>query len=245
MTTRDRTVVILIALVAILGAAWLLEVAPEREQANKLTAQIASAKAQLASAEGKEADARGAENQYAQAYASIVNLGKAVPPSEEVPSLIYQITQASNQKRVEFASISTSESGSGSSSSSATKGAPTGFTALPFTFVFEGGFFQLEHLMRQLADFTTLTAPGKVQVSGRLLTVQSIKLVPAAGAGLAGASNAGTLTGSITATAYVLPASEGLTGGASPAAPAAGSSPSSSAAASSPTTPAIVKATTP
>jgi type II secretory pathway pseudopilin PulG len=247
MTTRDRSVVIAIVLVAALAAAWLLVVSPERERASKLNAQIATERTQLEAAEGEVAHARTAQAQYAKAYASIVNLGKAVPPTEEVPSLIYELAQASDQKAVDFNSISTNGSGS---STSAAAGVPsstlTAFTPLPFTFVFEGGFFQLEHLFRQLADFTTLAGgPSQIEVDGRLLTVQSIKLAPSADGSGPGGKPAGTLTGTITATAYVLPASQGLTGGASASAPAAGATPASGAGASSAATPALVKATVP
>jgi Tfp pilus assembly protein PilO len=252
MTTRDRTVLIAVVLVAALGAAWLLVVSPEREKASKLHGQIASAQAQLATAESQLTDARGAETKYSAAYEAVVNLGKAVPPSQEVPSLIYQISQASNQKRVDFASIATGTGSGSSTSSSASASAATAasgaattassaFTQLPFTFTFEGGFLQLERLFHQLDDFTTLTAPGHVAVSGRLLTVQSVKLAPADGSGL---TRTNVLSGTVTATAYVLPASQGLTAGASVASPVAGgATPAAASGTSSPTTPAIVKAT--
>jgi Pilus assembly protein, PilO len=246
MTGRDRTVVIIVSLLAILGAAWVLVVSPERQKASKLDAQIASAKSQLASAESQLSDARGAQKQYTNAYQSVVNLGKAVPPSQEVPSLIYEISQATHQKNVDFASIVTG-TGSGSStatpsasSSSSAAASASAFTQLPFTFTFEGGFFQLERLFNQLASFTTLAAPGNVKVSGRLLTVQSVKLAPASGSGT---TRPGTLSGTVSATAYVLPASQGLTSGATPATPAGAGASTASATSSSPTTPAIVKAT--
>jgi Tfp pilus assembly protein PilO len=248
MKARDRTVLIAVALVAVLGAAWLTVVSPEREKASKLNGQIASAQAALATAEGQLASARGAEAKYTAAYESVVNLGKAVPPTQEVPSLIYQIAQASDQKQVDFASIATGNDSSSSSSTSATAtasasaAASSAFTPLPFTFTFEGGFFQLERLFHQLDDFATLTSPGHVDVSGRLLTVQSVKLAPANVSGTA--TSHGTLSGTVTATAYVLPASQGLTAGAGPASPAAGgATPAAASGASSPTTPAIVKAT--
>ena len=107
MTGRDRIVVIGIAVLVVLGAAWLLVVSPERKQAAALSAQVSAASAQLQTADSQLANARSAQTQYAAAYASIVRLGKAVPPSEEVPSLMYQIAQASNQKDVEFSSITT------------------------------------------------------------------------------------------------------------------------------------------
>lgn len=236
MTARDRMVIIGVTLLVVLGAAWIMVVSPERKQAGKQQAQVSAARATLATAQGKVADARTAEQQYAKAYASVVALGKAVPPSGEVPSLIYELSQASNEKRVELTSIasgSSSSSGSSASASASASATPASFTAMPFTFVFEGGFFRLEHLFRQLANLTTLEANGGVHVSGRLLTIQSVKLSPVSSSTTAGGS---VLEGTITASAYVLPASESLTAGSSASAPA--TSPSSSSAGSSTTAPA-------
>src|SRR6202035_3572138 len=100
--------------------------------------------------------------------------------SQEVPALIYQLTRASNQKKVSFSSIaSASAGGSGSSSApAASSAASAGFSQMPFTFIFEGGFFDLEHLFQQLNGFALRGASGGLQVSGRLLTVQSVKLAP-------------------------------------------------------------------
>jgi hypothetical protein len=249
MTGRDRIVLIVLASLAVLAAVWLLAVSPERQRATKLATQVSAAQAQLATAESEVASARGAQARYTTEYASVVSLGKAVPPSQEVSSLIYQLDQASNQKQVEFNSI-TSGSGAGASpaSAAAAGAALAGFTQMPFTFVFNGSFLDLYHLFQQLNHYTLRTASGGLEVSGRLLTIQSLKLAPdtvaAQGTGKAGGKSAEQLTGTITAAAYVLPASQGLTGGATPASPAGGASPAAagSAAAGSPTTPAIVRA---
>ncbi len=243
MTGRDRIVAVGIAVVAILAAAWLLVVSPERKQAGKVGVQVTEAKAQLASAQGQLASARAAEAQYASAYASIVSLGKAVPPSEEVPSLIYQLSQATNEKNIEFASI-VSGGGGSSSSPAATAVAAAGFTQMPFTFVFNGSFFDLEHLFRQITGFTVQRGPGGLRVSGRLLTIQSVKLAPAPTTSAETGKNAAEqLTGTITATAYVLPAGQGLTGTATPTSPTGAAAPASSTtgASSSTTAPAIAR----
>jgi hypothetical protein len=248
MTNRDRLVLISLSALAVLGAVWLLVVSPERKQAVSLKAQVDSASTQLATAEGQLTGARAAQARYASAYSSIVSLGKAVPASEEVPSLIYQLAQASNQKSVDFASISTGGSASSSSAASAaaTPAAGAGFTQMPFTFVFNGSFSDLYHLFQQLNRFTTRTTAGGLQVSGRLLTIQSAKLAPSGAAGVSGKPST-QLTGTITATAYVLPATQGLTGGATavaPAAPGAAASTtpaSSSGTASSAAAPAIAR----
>jgi len=241
MTGRDRIVLISALTLVVLAAVWLLAISPEREQASKLATEVSAAQAQLSTAEGQVASARQAQSRYAAAYASIVSLGKAVPPGQEVPSLIYQLDQASNQKHVEFSSIASGGSAGGSGASSSVKPAAAGFTEMPFTFVFNGGYEDLYHLFQQLNGYTVRTASGGLEVSGRLLTIQSVKLSPVTSSGAE--KSAEKLSGTITATAYVLPASQGLTGGATASSPAGVATPASSTsgAASSPTAPAIVR----
>jgi hypothetical protein len=226
-----------------LGAAWFLAVSPERKEASQLDTRVSTASAQLATAEGELANARGAEARYSTAYASIVSLGKAVPPTQEVPSLIYQLDQASNQKRVEFSSIVAGAAGTpaptSGSAAAAAAAVPTAFTPMPFTFVFNGGFFELYHLFQQVNQFSERSPSGVLRISGRLLTVQGVKLAQLASSG--SEPHQGSLSGTITATAYVLPASQGLTAGATPTGPLASGSPASST--SSPTTPAVAKVT--
>jgi hypothetical protein len=242
MTARDRIVIVSVVALAALAAVWLLAVAPERERASKLATEVTAAQAQLATAESQVASASAAQAQYQTSYASIVSLGKAVPADQEVPSLIFQLARASNQKNVEFTSISAGAGGTGGTGgsgagASAATSAPTtspsatsasataggGFKQMPFTFVFNGSFFDLYNLFQQLNRFTLRTTTGGLQVSGRLLTVQSVALAPGSSSGGGGGKGSGKssehLTGTITATAYVLPAGQTLTGGATSAGP--------------------------
>jgi Tfp pilus assembly protein PilO len=238
MTGRDRMVLIVIVLLALIGAGWVLVVSPERKKANSLDAQVTAAQSALSTAEGKLADAKSDESKYASAYASVVSLGKAVPASQEVPSLIYQLSQATGERDVQFNSISAG-GGTGaapSASATATAAAAAGFTEMPFQFGFTGGFFDLERLFRELTSFTNHSSGGGLEVSGRLLTIQSVKLTPEATSGGGATTN---LEGAITATAYVLPASQGLTDGATASSPTSASSTSST----STSTPAVVKVT--
>jgi Tfp pilus assembly protein PilO len=233
MTGRDRMVIIVIGVLVALGACWVLVVSPERKMAATLGTQVGAASAQLATAESQVTSARGAQAKYTAAYASIVSLGKAVPASPEVPSLIYQIAQASNQKNVEFSSISTGG-------------------VMPFTFIFNGNYEGLYHLLQQLDHFTVRTASGHLTVSGRLLTIQSVKLTPETATTSSGQSSGKQpekLGGTITASAYVLPPTQGLTAGGTTSAPAGAASPaaatptSSTTPASSATAPAVAKVT--
>jgi hypothetical protein len=257
MTARDRMVVIVIAALALLGGVWLLLVSPERQQAAKLGGEVTAAQAQLSTAEGQLSDAKAAQARYQSAYASLVRLGKAVPAGQETPSLIYELARASNQKNVEFASITATVSGgagasatvSGPGSSASLAGA--GFQQMPFTFVFNGSFDHLYNLFQQIDGFALRTPAGLLQVSGRLLTVQGVKLALAGSGGSptgasgssASASHSETLSGTITATAYVLPPGQELTGGATPAGPAGAATQSvstSPASSTGPSTPAAI-----
>jgi cobalamin biosynthesis Mg chelatase CobN len=252
MTGRDRMVLIGLAVAALLAGGWMLIVSPERKEAKKVEAQVTSAQSELSAAEGQLSDARAAQAQYSTAYAAVVNLGKAVPASEEVASLVYQLEEASNLRHVSFNSIVAGAGGSAGSSSSSPSSTSTtasssttasasktavggGFTQMPFTFIFSGGFFSLEHLFGHLTSFTTHQGANGLRVSGRLLTVQSVKLAPATSASGSGT----TLTGTVTASAYVLPAGQGVTAGATPSSPTG--APAAGGSSSSPTTPAVAK----
>jgi len=237
MTGRDRIVIVVLGALAVVAAAWLLVLAPEREKASKLGAEVSTAQAQLTTAESEVSAARSAEAGYPTEYASLVNLGKAVPTGQEVPSLIVQLAQATNEKNVEFTSITSGGSAAGSSSGASTAAASAGFSAMPFTFVFNGNFFDLYDLFQQLNRFTLRTSSGSLQVSGRLLTIQGVQLAPAASGS---EKSSGRLTGTITATAYVLPASQ-VAATATATSPTGAQSTSGSAS-SSPATPAVIGA---
>lgn len=242
MTGRDRMVLIGIVVLAVIAGGWMLVVSPERKKAKSVETEVSTAQAALSTAEGQLASARAAQSQYAKAYASVVTLGKAVPASQEVPSLIFQLSRATSKRSVDFNSIVAGSSG-GSTTPAAGTGAvaSAGFTQMPFTFGFNGGFFELEHIFRSMTAFATYKPSGAIEVSGRLLTIQSVKLAPESVSTPTG-STSQKLTGTITATAYVLPASQGLTAGATATSPTGASTPAAATSApTSATAPAIAR----
>ncbi len=243
MTTRDRIVLMAVVVLVLLAGGWVLVVSPERKQAGAEQAQVQSARQQLETAKSQANSARVAEQRYNAAYSSVVSLGKAVPPSEEVPSLIYQLELASDQRDIEFTSITSGNSSGSSGSSSAaasaaTSATPAAFTPMPFTFVFKGSFEGLAHLLGQIDGFAQRNTTGHLTVSGRLLTIQGAEITVQ---NTSGSGSSAALTATITATAYVLPASQGLTGSATASGP--GSTTTSPTSSAGPTTAAVVKAT--
>jgi hypothetical protein len=103
---------------------------------------------------------------------------------------------------------------------------------MPFTFTFNGSFADLYHLANTVQGYATSSPTGELKVNGRLLTIQGFKLAPAqsASSGETPASAASAakvpgehLTGTVTATAYVLPPGSTVSAGGSASGPTGGS----------------------
>jgi len=233
VSARDRTVIAVVAVVVALGAAWLLVISPKRSELSKLKSQVSAQQAQLAQEQSAVQAGELARSQFAASYASLVKLGEAVPTDDNVPSLIYQIQAAANSTGVDFRALSV---GSNSSGGSAPAGSqtplppgvtvgPSGFPMEPFSFTFRGSFFRLADFFSRLQRFVTATSHG-IAVRGRLLTLDSVTLSPQS-------SGFPQIEATVSATAYLLPAAQGLAAGASPAGPAPAAAASSAAPAGS------------
>ena len=271
MTRRDRTVIAIVcSLVAVVGA-WLLVIQPKRDQASKLGNEVTAAQTQLATARAQIIAGEAARSSFASNYTQLVRLGEAVPQDDNVPSLIYQLQNAASGARVDFRSLqltpgsggaapapapapSSSSTATSSSSSTATStpaatsastgasaslppGAavgPAGFPSELFTFTFKGNFFHLADFFKRLERFVVATNKH-ISVSGRLMTLNAISLGPATPQGFP------QIQATISATTYLVPASQGLTAGATPLGPSAGAPGQavSTPAASSPAAPAV------
>ena len=159
MTTRDRLVIVGVLLVAALAGFWFLALAPKRKEAADLQAQIATQTQQLTTAQARATEARQAKARYNEDYAAVAKLGKAVPKSDALPSLVYQLQSVAHSARIDFTSLkisggggqgptpaaaaapaaaggataSGSSSGSSSSNSSASSGSSSSTPAAPAT----------------------------------------------------------------------------------------------------------------
>jgi Tfp pilus assembly protein PilO len=237
MTTRDRTVIAVVVMIAALVGGWLLFVAPKRSQASKLQSEIAAAQTQLQTAQASVASGLAAKASYATFYAELARLGEAVPDTVDTPSLIYQVQSAASASNVDFRTL-TVGSGSGSSSSASAPAAATptgaatttnGVTSQPISFTFTGSFFNVAGFMARLERFVVATNK-RVAVSGRLMTLNTLAIT-------AGPKGFPQITAQINATSYLIPP-------ASPTTPAAGSTTAVSGTTSttSPAAPAAVTA---
>jgi hypothetical protein len=219
---RDRNVLMVVALLAAIAASWMFVISPKRDQAAKLSAQLSAAQTQLTTLRSQLVAGQAAKREFATSYASIARLGEAVPADDNVPSLIYQIQSAASRSRVDFRALQLNGAGGAApttpgtaASTSLPPGATQGtgaFSTEPFSFTFQGNFFHLSDFFGRLQKFVVATS-GQIAVRGRLMTLDSISLT-------AGPHGFPQIAASISATTFLLPASQGLTAGASPVGPA-------------------------
>lgn len=223
MSARDRMILVVIVLAAAIAGPWLLVVQPKRDQAAKLQTQINAVQSQLASVQQQLAQGNRARAQFSSSYTSLVRLGEAVPTDDNTPSLIYQLQAAAKGAKVNFNGLTFNAGQGGSTSAPAPAGGsttalppgatigPAGFPIEPFTFTFQGSFFHLADFLGRLQRFV-ISSNQSLSVTGRLMTLNSISLAPSSGFP--------QITATISATTYLLPASQGLLNGATPAGPA-------------------------
>jgi len=229
VSLRDRKILAGVAVLAAIVAVWLMVIQPKRAQVSKLDGQVNAAQSQLNSARAQLEAGQSARATFARSYTLLARLGEAVPADDNVPSLIYQVQSSATSARVDFQSLALSSNGSsgsgGSSSPSASQAAtanlppgatvgPAGFPLEPFNFTFQGNFFHLADFFGRLQALVR-ASNKRVGVSGRLITLNAISLNAASG-------GFPQITATIAASAYLLPPSEGLTNGATPAGPSGG-----------------------
>jgi hypothetical protein len=248
LSRRDRYIVIAIVIAGVLGVYWFMGLSPKRQDAAKLDKDIAAAQQQVDQSKQEKVTFAQAQLSFPRMYASLGRLGKAVPPEDDVASLLVQLNHAAAQANVDFRSIelkveqaaeeatpaappapaaaagATAAGATGAAGAVATAGAtgatgaagatesggsataaPPEFEKLPFEYKFEGGFYALETLIHNLNELVA-QRNQQLAIAGRLITVEGF------------AMTRGKIT--ILATSYVLPAGQGLFGGASPQAPA-------------------------
>lgn len=257
MTARDRTVLMVVGILAALGAFWFLALSPKRDEATALGAQIATAQEQLRVAQEGARTAAEAKARYSSDYATVARLGKAVPADDDVPSLLYQLETAAQETGVDFRSIRLEASGApapvaaapaataaavgnaekgGSGAPAATPVAATEAVAAvlpPGASIGPAGFPTMPFSFTFQGSFKKLEAfldrlKRFTQVDGQTIRVRG-RLLTINGVGLtAGPKGFPQMKAQIAATAYLLPADQAVVPQGQTAVPAAGTTPAPS-----------------
>ena len=219
MTRRNTLLLVAVAAVAAVGAYWMLVLAPKREEAAGLDKQIAAKQAVLAQSEAEVADYEQARTHLQgqlldgraarQGRAGRRRRALAVGPAQrrrrqDQGRLPHDQPQLAGRagRRPRCRADHRSDAAPGR-----VDGRHRRLLDDALLVRFKGSFFELGKFFNRLDRFVAVRNGG-LDVTGRLLLLNSITLTPDTVKGFP------MLTADVTANAYLLPATEGLTAGA-------------------------------
>jgi Tfp pilus assembly protein PilO len=246
MTLTNKILLAVAATAAALCAFYFLALAPKRDQVAKLDADIAAKRGELAQARGMLATYEAARESYKANYTLLARLGKAVPPDDDVRSMMVQLQSTANTIGVDFEKIELGTSLAGATSAttpaagSGSTGGANGSTGnatsatgelatAPGTVPFAGGVllampfnFTFDGGYLDLSTFFVkleryvTLRNNRIDVTGRLLRLESVSITPAA-------TGFPEMQAQVGAATYIVPPVEGVAGAP---AQAAGTNPS-------------------
>lgn len=242
MSSTNRVIVVMVAVVVLAGAFWVLLLSPKRDELTKLEARISSEESTLVQNRAEVSAGLEAQKAFPDEYRQLVVLGEAAPAESETASLLLQLNRIARRAHTEFLNFQLKSGGGESEAAVPTEGASAGgvesasypsatevaasmlplgasvgsagLAVMPYTLKFRGDFFHIADFIRGL-DSMVKTKNAAVEVTGRLITINGFNLT--------GDSTAGfpVLDGEFTVTTYLVPPEQGITGGAAPTAPEA------------------------
>ncbi|WCB94534.1 hypothetical protein DSM104299_03271 [Baekduia alba] len=259
MTARDRTVLIVVGMLALVAAFWFLAISPKRKDAADLSAQVVSAQSRLDTANASAATAAAAKAKYTSDYSTVARLGKAVPVDDDMPSLVYQLQHTAAANHVDFLSIKMTGTGAApsaaptgaaaavaSANGNTTATAPGNTTAAatttaalpPGATVGTAGFPTMPFSFDFTGSFFNMQRFLKAlddltTVNGQGISVKGRLLTTDGVAFKPGPNGFPDVEATVVATSYLLPADEGLTGATTPATGSASSTTTGSTATAS------------
>ena len=109
LSPRDRKIVTVLLPVLVVFGYWFLLLSPQRQAASEAATTLETEHARLADAESHASTVQAAKANFARDYAAVVALGKAIPTSVDMPSLLVQLEQAANGTGIELEGITVGE----------------------------------------------------------------------------------------------------------------------------------------
>jgi Tfp pilus assembly protein PilO len=201
MRARGKEVYIITAVVAVvLIVAWyFLLLSPMRTKLSDLDGQVQAQQAALATAKQEIVRLESYKKTAPQSRAEIVRLGKMLPESEGIPSLIIELTRTADASGVALDSIARGAT---------QPGTPFGLQSV--TLQVTGRFFDVEDFLYRLESYVAFRN-ASFRVTGRLLEVKTLTI---AGAATATSGLTSPLTVTVELNAYLWAGPAAAAGGA-------------------------------
>jgi Tfp pilus assembly protein PilO len=91
--------------IVLIGAYWFLLLAPKREEAGKIRESLSQAESLREAAQQKASQLAGAKASFSADYATVIRLGKSIPTSLDMPSLLVQLDRAARGTGIKFTDV--------------------------------------------------------------------------------------------------------------------------------------------
>jgi Tfp pilus assembly protein PilO len=105
LSDRDRKIVLILIPLLVLGAYWFMLLAPKREEASNAQQQLSQARTERDQAVALANSLEAAKVKFATDYAEILRLGKAIPSTVDMSSLLVQLDSAARGTGINFEKI--------------------------------------------------------------------------------------------------------------------------------------------
>jgi hypothetical protein len=109
LTDRDKKILFLLLPIALIGAFWFLVFAPKRAETASVQEKLTQAQSEQQTAESAAKSVSGAKQNFNADYTTVIKLGKAVPSTVDMPSLLVQLDRAARGTHIDFDKISTGD----------------------------------------------------------------------------------------------------------------------------------------
>jgi len=115
--SSDRTILIVLPLIALAIGFYLLMLAPKQREAGELQDKADSLSAEIQTSETAISTAEAARSSFAKNYADMVKLGTAVPEDDDQATLIHDLDAMGTDNDLDFQSFAVSEDAAGATTS--------------------------------------------------------------------------------------------------------------------------------
>jgi Tfp pilus assembly protein PilO len=247
MKSSARPIIAILIVVAAAVTFWTLALSPKRSEVEKLDGQIETLNSSVATARGELAQATAARHTFPAAYHELVELGQAVPATDETPSLLVELEHLAATSGVSFETITLEGEGGAApeatteatttapGESSSALGTPAGVepateveaSLLPLgASIGTAGLAVMPYSLNFNGSFfgiaKFIAKVDDLVESGKAKMLVDGRLLTVNGFSLTAGSaeGGGELQASFSVTTYLTPPGQGITAGATPTAPA-------------------------
>ena len=123
LTPRDRKIVLILLPLILLAGYWFMVLAPKRAESAKVQEELTKARGERDTAQAQVGQLNAAKASFASDYQTVIRMGKAIPETVDMPSLLVQLDRAARGTGIDMREIKVSKA---TQSSTPTVVAPPG-----------------------------------------------------------------------------------------------------------------------